>query len=330
MKFLRIISAITLFIFCTIGCINTLDFKGNDDMLIDGITINAIVSPDTAISMYVTKALFYQDVPAKDLQINKKYEYLIEGDTTFHKYVLSDADIDMSINGTNQPVVFDSKSCQYVSSYKPNAGDNINMRISHPKYPDATVSAIIPIAQSIEVLNIEKYYSKNTVLNNQFDIDNSGSDTIARITLRITENQNTTGYYRLNVRSANYDTVKSVWYFSDYFDSDDVLFRDENITKEHSGWDAYFSPYFDNHLFSNNQYTTIVETRLRKGENRKVIVELQTLDRHLYFYQRTLMLSQIIEQDSYTEAIQIHSNVTDGWGILGTMATSKQIITINP
>lgn len=39
------------------------------------------------------------------------------------------------------------------------------------------------------------------------------------------------------------------------------------------------------------------------------------------------MVYSITPQDEYTEAIQIYSNVTDGWGIVGAVNTDRHFIT---
>lgn len=37
-------------------------------------------------------------------------------------------------------------------------------------------------------------------------------------------------------------------------------------------------------------------------------------------------LYRITDRDAYSEAVQIYSNVTDGYGIVGALATEKHII----
>jgi hypothetical protein len=62
-------------------------------------------------------------------------------------------------------------------------------------------------------------------------------------------------------------------------------------------------------------------------EQTKLIVELQSITKELYFYLKSLMVYSITPQDEYTEAIQIYSNVTDGWGIVGAVNTDRHVIT---
>jgi len=62
-------------------------------------------------------------------------------------------------------------------------------------------------------------------------------------------------------------------------------------------------------------------------EQTKLIVELQSITKELYFYLKSLMVYSITPQDEYTEAIQIYSNVTDGWGIVEAVNTDRHVIT---
>ena len=69
-----------------------------------------------------------------------------------------------------------------------------------------------------------------------------------------------------------------------------------------------------------------IESRLRQGTSRRIEVELQSLTRDFYYYVKSCELYRITEQDDYSEPIQIHSNVTDGWGIFGGTASDGFVL----
>lgn len=117
---------------------------------------------------------------------------------------------------------------------------------------------------------------------------------------------------------------------NDIFSSADIIFKDEQLTKENRGWPAYFSNVFSDQLFNGREYEFTVESRLRKGTagSNYVVVELQSITGDLYSYLKSVMLYRITPQDSYTEPIMIYSNIEGGWGIFGGVSTDRHIISL--
>ena len=64
----------------------------------------------------------------------------------------------------------------------------------------------------------------------------------------------------------------------------------------------------------------------RYGDDPHVVVELQSLTPDLYHYLKSTMLYRTLDMDSYTEAVQIHSNVSGGWGIVGGLAGDRHVV----
>lgn len=74
-------------------------------------------------------------------------------------------------------------------------------------------------------------------------------------------------------------------------------------------------------------YTFTVDTRLRRGDDYGVSVELQSITKDLYFYLKSFMYFNTADiDDPYAETIQIYSNVDNGWGILGATDGERQVI----
>jgi hypothetical protein len=189
-----------------------------------------------------------------------------------------------------------------------------------------------------EVVGHERYYDENKSRYNEnkigdYEIDWEAQDTIMRITLRLTDPAQERNYYRLKVRSIgekpfNISRVDSTvnYVFSDIYTSGDVIFMDNTLTKDYAGWPAGFSNVFDDHLFDGQSYTFSVEARMRTGRNQRVVVELQSLTPDLYYYLKSVRLYRATDQDAYTEAIRLHSNVVDGWGIVGGLSSERIFI----
>lgn len=117
--------------------------------------------------------------------------------------------------------------------------------------------------------------------------------------------------------------------YNDVFTSDDeTLFKDTDIYTKRGNWPRYFSNIFSDQRFNGTQHKFTINVDLvAPREQTKLIVELQSITKELYFYLKSLMLYSITPQDEYTEAIQIYSNVTDGWGIVGAVNTDRHVIT---
>lgn len=117
--------------------------------------------------------------------------------------------------------------------------------------------------------------------------------------------------------------------YNDVFTSDDeTLFKDTDIYAKRGNWPRYFSNIFSDQRFNGTQHKFTINVDLvAPREQTKLIVELQSITKELYFYLKSLMVYSITPQDEYTEAIQIYSNVTDGWGIVGAVNKDRHVIT---
>lgn len=80
-----------------------------------------------------------------------------------------------------------------------------------------------------------------------------------------------------------------------------------------------------------------METRLRetrpvhsngsKGpEDKWVDIELQSITPDFYHYLNSVWIYRITDRDAYSETVLIHSNVDNGWGIVGALATERHTI----
>ena len=207
------------------------------------------------------------------------------------------------------------------------------LNITAPDLEPVQSVTVVPEKGNLEILSTEVLYSENyTAFDDWMDI--AALDTIMRITAKITDPPGELNYYRLKVRSIGYylDTSNGEdgYFMSDVFSSADVIFKDERLVKRYWGWPAGFSNVFDDHLFDGKEYTFTIESRMRWGSDPHVTVELQAITRELYNYLKSVMLYRITDQDSYTESIQIYSNVNGGYGILGALNGEKHILYFNP
>ncbi|NDW12910.1 DUF4249 domain-containing protein [Bacteroides sp. 214] len=306
-----------------ISCERIIDFEG--DKSLQGITINGLATTDTVFVAAISRAYLFTDVPP--ITYLDYWEYEIHPDTFYrNQTVLPNANVELTVNGADKYMMrYDPLHYNYRSDYIPRTGDRLTLRVEAEELETVTAETTVPSIQRLEVLDYETYYEKKILSNPLWD---SGLDTVARITLRLTDPGNERNYYRLKVRNIGYDESVNgeILMFSDIYTSADVIFMDNRLTKSYGGWAAYFSNVFDDNLFNGKEYTFSVETRLRYGERKHCVIELQSITSDFYHYLKSVMLYRITDQDAYTESIQIHSNVKDGWGILGAIGTEKHIV----
>lgn len=106
------------------------------------------------------------------------------------------------------------------------------------------------------------------------------------------------------------------------------MFKDTDIYAERGEWAQYFSDVFSDHKFNGktHEFTVITKIAANKLEDARLTIDLQSITREMYFYLKSLMVYAVTPQDEYTEAIQIYSNVNEGWGIVGAANTDHHII----
>ena len=171
------------------------------------------------------------------------------------------------------------------------------------------------------------------------------------------------GYYRLRVRGVakGLDAFTHRQGIGDYvhyvmqdvYFSADELFVDDRLTEGFGGWPAFFSTVFDNSLFRGSERTFTVETpkpntrwfgEYSKGDEMnywekyllkadeapdlptQVMAELQAISPELYRYLKSAQLYRVSESDAFSEPVQIYSNVKNGWGIFGSLSSSRVFI----
>lgn len=329
---LLILPLVLLFFSCEV----VLDYdKGN--VIIDGVTVNALAVSDTVFTATISKSYpFYR----LDAIVNSDEFFRYEG-AQFNQFddffkdsaVVKDAFVELTVNDVyTYRMTYDPQTLAYSSSYIPQEGDKVVMSVQTKEFPEAKSDIHIPVSQKIKIVSWEKVYSPNydRIVADDF-YDYPGKDTVARITLRISDPANEKNFYMLKVRggaTASLSDGTPYYYYNDIFTSSDIIFSDQQLVKGYRGWPAYFSNVFSDHFFNGQEYEFTVESRLRKFADGKnyVIVELQSINEEFYNYLKSTMLYRISDQDSYSEPIIIYSNVEDGWGIFGGVSTDRHVV----
>lgn len=336
-----IYAAVALLGILATGC--EVDIKTSDTDDIHELDINALLSPDTTLTVTVTKACSFKDFTIDEYIDFADYESHNYNDALVKRTVVPTAKVTATVNGSDvYDLKYDAKNFCFQCDYRPKEGDEVTIQASADGYPAVKAQTKVPQHQLIEVVGYEKFYDPMS-----FETDtNTAQDTVARITLRITDPANETNYYRLKVRSAallikiddkEYIYDGDTYYFKDSFSSSDVIFKNVSLHKGYGGWAAGMSNVFSDNLINGKTHEFTVETRLRESrpvidesrvgqENKWVVVELQSITPEFFNYLNSIWLYRITDRDAYTETVQIYSNVDNGWGIVGALSSEKHII----
>lgn len=309
-----------------LGCEHLIRFEENGDDY-SGIIINALATPDTIFTASISRSYLFTEVPA--LNYLDYWEYEAHPDPFYEETILPEAKVELTVNGKDKYIMrYNPAHFNFISDYTPKTGDHIALHVEAEGLNATSGETIIPKVQQLEILSYEKYYEKRELSDEA--LSDMSQDTVAHIMLRLTDQSNERNYYRLKVRSIAYDkradNSETILQYSDVYTSSDVIFMDDRLTQGYGGWAAHFSNIFDDVLFDGKEYTFSVKTRLRYGAQPHVVIELQSITHDLYYYLRSMMLYRITDQDAYTESIQIHSNINNGWGIMGGLNAEKHFI----
>lgn len=263
-----------------------------------------------------------------------------ELDSIYRESILiSDAQAELEVNHTQHyKLTLDSihRPYAYKCDYIPQAGDYISIKVSAQGYDDITASTHIGEQPKIEVVSKEVIFSKKDPNKMDDDMNHNlqyGEDSVMAMTLRISDPAHTHNFYRLRVMGVAKKFMKiagetgdTVFMISDIYSSDDLIFADNLLTKPFGEWEARFSTVFDDHLFNGENYEFTVQSRKRSGTQAHVAVELQALSPELYYFLKSYMIFRFSTNDVYTSPIGLYSNVTNGWGYLGSLSYDRHIV----
>lgn len=315
------------------GCETNLPFSQPDD---EQININAVAVTGQELRVHVSRTLpisegpnfYFLDYGSFCEEINKFYK---------SDMAIVNARVTLTVNGSQSvPMTYDADSLCYRCSYVPQAGDRLGLTVSAEGYETATASTVVP-AQAMELsdMSYEVFYSQAATQEQRdfshitTDYDEFGADSVMTIKFHFQDPPGERNYYRLVVRSVGeFKSIlgQTLYTLCDVFTSADPVFHDSELTKGYGSWDAYFSNVFDDHIFDGQQYGITVNSRKRNEAVNYTIVELQSISPELYYYLKSMQQYRISTDDAFTTPIGIYGNVSNGWGVLGSVNKHTYII----
>lgn len=314
------------------SCEKIVDINGDYE---NGIAVFTLVQPGEKFFLHVSRSFTVDNSPSMVFSASGEY-YDEIGKLYQEQVVIKDALVEVTVNGTDKYTMsFDASWPRYISDYVPKIGDEIALHVSADGYKDVYATTKVLEPQKIDIVNTEVVYKENGYDGTGLYLDpfeRFGLDSVMNITMRIHDPKGERNYYRLKVRGVGdrysyTGTVKNEYCtVTDVFNSTDVIFVDNLLTKPFGDWKAGMSNVFDDHLIDGSDYTFTVESRMMKGDNPRVVVELQTIPAEMYYFFKSYMQIRITTDDSYTSPIGLYSNVENGWGIFGSLSYDRHTI----
>ena len=342
------------------ACERTLDFEGPENEKATNLVINGTAVVGNPLTVYLSRAYQIDQVPSIQYYDYEHAVFFKDDLTTDYltddylaKTAVRDAEVTAEVNGQESyPMHYDELGFCYTCGYVPQEGDRIRVKaVSSGR--ELSVETVVPNKPSIEIVGhevlAENPYQDMEGLVNQ-------SDTIMRLRCRISGGGENS-YYRLRVRSERSQTLKTseqywkdggwqrlyyhYYVMQDVYFSDDELFVDNRLVHGFGGWPAYFSNVFDGTLASGRTFTidspkAYISSDVLNSDKTsrdeipeiapRVMVELQAISEDLYKFLKAMQLYRITGNDRDAEPILIHSNVQNGWGILGALSYDRHFV----
>ncbi|MDX9747971.1 MAG: DUF4249 domain-containing protein [Paludibacter sp.] len=313
------------------SCEKEIEFNG--EVTEPLIVVNSFLTPDSAITVELTKSLFFLD-----------------SKNDFDR--VDNATVSIEVNGQLKETLRFMNHGKYTGDYKALPGDSVALLVKVPGHEDVRSSVVVQQASvilSVDTLSkklIERYESQK--------IDNQ---VIAWMThyekeigVRIKDAANVKNFYRLSVFYREQYAEHPEGYLSGYYmffnlqgvsneatsgsilglvegeSSDefhvftDELFDGKEIVLRFKIYDYVFEvePGFE-HLFD-KQYLTM---------KRSYIVNLQSIPQDTYLYLKSKDAAEQVFETFFTEPVQIYTNIENGVGIFGAITNNRRTIDVN-
>lgn len=314
------------------------------------LTINAIAEPGQPFCAYISRSQSVVTTPFFKIVGNGESDVIkqqIEDVNTYFNdsMAVKNARAVVTVNHSRQyPMAYNDSDHMYHSQYVPQVGDVVAVTVTADSLPAASAeTTVLPIVELTDISH-ELFYSKAaddearyfTSEDDWLAVDDDwGADTVMRITFKFHDQPGTRNYYMMRVRSVGEFSISGTttfYHVGDVFTSASPVFHDGQLDKGYGLLNAYFNSAFDDHLIDGKDCVITVESRIRRkmsgfflGCKRYVMVDLLSISPDLYYFQKSMAKYRISLSDVFTNPIGIHTNVSGGWGIVGS-ASSKRYI----
>lgn len=332
----KYILAVLIIGLLTCGCDKTIEFNGEitNPMLV----VSSFITPDSAIKAEVTKSRFFLEE-----------DFDSYGGFGYEK--VTNADFSLYVNGMLKGKLTHTGAGIYVSGYKPNPGEEIKIEVSGTGFASVSGTTVLPARPLILKVDTSSVTEKQYLIgyNNYNNYGYSELDTLSEITLKkisfrvkITDDGNVKNYYRLLVRERiYYEYTFTDIYLSNF---EDIVFGNQQTNDIGSLFEFSRNNYnydtFSDDLFNGKEYDlkfssfNVVDqkdypgydSQYRKEVRSTYYIYLQEISPDYYLYARSSGAAKNLSGNPFVEPIQIHSNIINGIGVLGSYTSSAAAV----
>lgn len=308
-----------------VGCDKTIRFNG--EITRPMLVVSSFITPDSVVKAELSKSRFFLD----------------EG-YVFEK--VPNASFNLLVNGALKEKLTHAGSGIYLSKYQPAPGEEIGIEAVAPGFTAITATTLLPAQPVILKVDtssvVEKQYYTGTT--GKFDGSNTQDTlsvmTLKKISFRIKFKDEGAGrnYYRLLVRKRTYrDNVATEVYLTNF---EDIVFGNQQsdmesmfeFSRNNYNYDTFTDDLFNGKeyelKFSNTMTTDQKDyngyySGFRKEERNTYFIYLQQISADYYLYARSSAAASNLSGNPFVEPIQIHSNIQNGIGVLGSYTSSE-------
>ena len=316
------------------ACEKEIKFSG--DEVKTQLVLNGLLTPDSAVKINLTESRFFLD------------------DGAFKN--IDNATVILWKTGNKIEDLSNTGGGNYSGTYIPNVDDNLRITVScegfDPVECSTGIVASTPII-SVDTMNFNEdrgYFDYIFWEDGTGYADSSSYYVNANLEMYITFKDpiGVSNYYTFKVYMKYYYSNGDSAYLPFIFTSDDLVFQRGNNGIGFLGDVNYFkSTLFNDELFDGKEYKLKMRAANRDdiyvGKNpinpdkayqepvgKEIWVELQSLSYEYYMYLKTCeaqsKMSNLVE--SFSEPVQIYTNITGGIGILGSYSSSVFTISL--
>jgi len=300
------------------ACEKEIKFSG--DEVKTKLVLNGLLTPDFTVKINLTESRFFLD----DGLLKK----------------IDNATVTLWKDGSKIEILSNTGEGNYVGTTIPETGDNLRITATCEGFDpvDCSTGIVMPTpiisADTVNFKEEKGYYS---------DIDSSSYYLMTNFDLNITfkDPENIPNYYTINVYMKYYFSNGDSLVSPVDYDSDDLVFQKGNDLNFLGNDNTIKSTLFNDELFDGKEYKLKIKTKYPVGINigkspfypdeedfelihSEISVELQSLSYEYYMYLKTLEAKSNMSsfEESFSEPIQIYTNINGGIGILGSYSSS--------
>lgn len=323
----RYISALLLIIFaaCFISCEKDIEFKGKVTKPL--LVLNGMLTPDSVVSIHLSQSRF------------------ILGDVLPFTHIAG-ATVSVYVNGQLKEQITNDVKGTYKGIYTPKPGDEIKIEVKADGFDVLKSQTVIPqkpnmvVNDSTVTVREEEYSSPS-----QPNTVSKSKKRRMQAQLKLTDMANEENYYFIKAFQNIYrkgDLVRSRVVelklsevlknnisdsgniIQDIFGDGGTMDRTDNLFSDIyiNGKETLFDFTFDDTL----EYATYVngvkvENDREEEGTVEYLIEIGEISKDMYQYVISGNKAENEKDDPFTEPVQVHSNVENGIGILGSYTT---------